>query len=696
MALLEGMLGGANAVQAFGQQQFQNKLARDKFDEQTRQYDQNYELAQNEYNLNKVKSDQDTKKFNRDELYIKNDRWIGNAQNQGWMRTDDWSSLDIDKSTQLITQGGQVNDAFILDMANRDVDLPEGFKLDTVDRTTGKIIISGTHKDGTKGVLTVDGKISNDAEVIGLESSQLAQLMNDEYIMNIAGNSNMGSTSALVQMNVARGMSQADAAALAKRQKSYATLQTQVVGEIDKAADNPATGEGTNVGLKRAFRSALAAAETPEAKLSILIEQATAMGIEIPEILVQPAAEEKIETQPEAQRKPTNAFDALAQEHDASVPRETLDEKIARAKKAVDIAGSPTAKRSASTRLKQLEAEKAELPKADGLSSIPNQSEEAKVAATALEEGLFSRIEGMDGEQIKEYINNGGFTPTQEDGENITAVLKDAGVETMADVDMLPTKAQIDTRVWLMMIAPDVQTKDRLGKEISNLLSGSNRADASLLEVQEIRVKEKNAAASGFSAETGRLNYFKDIQKFDWDVSEKQGGRIRDNFTLAQEAIYGLDSDGNVNTEITFDKGRLYSKFGGPQGAFTKMYQDYRDATTPKAQAQTRLALNSMISIGLQALAESEEYGAFGENLLPDGEIDHIGGSDIFLDRLIIKPDGRLAVIDLNSGEQVEETIPIAVVRKLFGETAWAYVKREIEGGPASARGMNKNNQIAD
>jgi hypothetical protein len=54
MALLEGMLGGANAVQAFGQQQFQNKLARDKFDEQTRQYDQNYELAQNEYNLNKI------------------------------------------------------------------------------------------------------------------------------------------------------------------------------------------------------------------------------------------------------------------------------------------------------------------------------------------------------------------------------------------------------------------------------------------------------------------------------------------------------------------------------------------------------------------------------------------------------------------------------------------------------------------
>ena len=66
MALLDGILGGASAVQAFGQQQFQNKLARDKFEldenkfgldknkfeEQTRQYDQNYALQQKQYGLN--------------------------------------------------------------------------------------------------------------------------------------------------------------------------------------------------------------------------------------------------------------------------------------------------------------------------------------------------------------------------------------------------------------------------------------------------------------------------------------------------------------------------------------------------------------------------------------------------------------------------------------------------------------------
>ena len=100
--------------------------------------------------------------------------------------------------------------------------------------------------------------------------------------------------------------------------------------------------------------------------------------------------------------------------------------------------------------------------------------------------------------------------------------------------------------------------------------------------------------------------------------------------------------------------------------------------------------------MGIQALAESEEYGSFMENFLPDGEIDHIGSNDVYLDRLIITPDGRLAVIDRATGQQVEETIPASVARRLFGETGWKYVQSEIKGGPQSARGKANNNSIVD
>ena len=50
-AFLQGIVGGASSVQAFGQQQYANKMAKMQFDESIRQYDQNYELAQKNYNI---------------------------------------------------------------------------------------------------------------------------------------------------------------------------------------------------------------------------------------------------------------------------------------------------------------------------------------------------------------------------------------------------------------------------------------------------------------------------------------------------------------------------------------------------------------------------------------------------------------------------------------------------------------------
>jgi len=52
MSLLEGILGGAQTSMAFNQQRTTNKLNRDKFDEQKRQYDQSYDENVRQFNLN--------------------------------------------------------------------------------------------------------------------------------------------------------------------------------------------------------------------------------------------------------------------------------------------------------------------------------------------------------------------------------------------------------------------------------------------------------------------------------------------------------------------------------------------------------------------------------------------------------------------------------------------------------------------
>ena len=51
MALLDGMLAGAQSAMAFGQQQTENKLAKARFEEQKRQYDQSYDESVRQFNI---------------------------------------------------------------------------------------------------------------------------------------------------------------------------------------------------------------------------------------------------------------------------------------------------------------------------------------------------------------------------------------------------------------------------------------------------------------------------------------------------------------------------------------------------------------------------------------------------------------------------------------------------------------------
>ena len=99
MALLDGILGGAQSVQAFGQQQFENKLATDKFEEQKRQYDQSYDESVRQFNINDVynkdantrantKSAQDTDKFNTEKKTAANDK-IWKTYKQAGLLTPD-------------------------------------------------------------------------------------------------------------------------------------------------------------------------------------------------------------------------------------------------------------------------------------------------------------------------------------------------------------------------------------------------------------------------------------------------------------------------------------------------------------------------------------------------------------------------------------------------------------------------------
>lgn len=331
-------------------------------------------------------------------------------------------------------------------------------------------------------------------------------------------------------------------------------------------------------------------------------------------------------------------------------------------------------------------------PAASAGNAPPIQDENPEIQATA------RAAEAATDEEIAA----GQVRVTPEGIAALKERLQARDITTLEEMNRATRAEQQYMRAMLSTLAANEEQRATYLDRMNNVMAtGSVDFDSKTLG--EAILAERTEDRQAFEAETarqtsdtGRLNYFQRVLEHDWKVSEAVGGRIRDIFSQARTAIYGRDRDGNPNTDIKFDRDRFFSEFGSADGAFTQMYREYLNAQGEETKSQTRLALNSMISMGIQALAQSEDYGTFLENFLPDGEIDHIDSNDVYLDRLIITPEGRLAVIDRSTGAQVDETIPAGVLRNLFGETGWAYVKREIEGGPNSARGRARNNAVVD
>ena len=696
-ALADGILGGFSSVAAFGQQQTQNKLAQDKlalqrenFEEQGRQYDQNYEIAQKNLTIAQAanKREQSATDIAQAESDRKTDSAdldivLGDLLGTGWINLDNPAEWNGAENVKKIEAGGQVVDNMILTFAKRDPDLPDGFTPDTVDRTDGGIIISGSYPDGRKGVFTVDGKVTDDAEVAAISPEQLSQLMSNEWTMNMIGRSSMGKSSEYVAYLVAKGVGKADANALSARHKAEATLQTTVTAKITEAAEQ--MDEAERVGMKRAFTGALASAKTPQEKLAILTDQAETMGIEVPSILLE--APEEVDKNSVEGRLAEAGITPAVWEEMSEVEKEEALEQTAKGGKGIKQAAiaAVTGGGQFGKPVPKITMDQA----TDSFTAIANQSAEVKKASEELQTGMFSQIDGMTPEEVIEYIDGGGFKSSGEDEAKLAKVLQEAQVETMDDIKRLPTTAQIATRAWLYSIAPDGQ-KTAIAKEITNLGTGgtaassANQLEETAIKQQTADIQRQNANTSSQNAITSRGNLENTIltrqqalRKHDWDVAKDTGTKLSTVFTDLDNAIYELDDEGNPTSTIDYNEKTFFAGMSGPNGALVKVRRLFAGAEDGSPdKAALRSATNSLYSIGIQTMAESEEYGSFSENFLPDGSISFIDGNDRFLSRVFVAERDkygptRFGIRSLGSNAQLDETISAGTVKQLFGQEGY-------------------------
>ena len=286
-----------------------------------------------------------------------------------------------------------------------------------------------------------------------------------------------------------------------------------------------------------------------------------------------------------------------------------------------------------------------------------------------------------------EDIIEGNVQMSREEVLALQKALADEGITSMAELYKTTKARQQQFRNAIAVMATDKETRRDYVQRFNNAMA-TGSPDLGPKDIATQNTAQQNADSNTQKAATGVANHLEKVRTQDWKVEEKIADRIRDNFNSAEKAIYGVDSDGELNSDINFDEDRFFTEYST---AFSSMYREYRNAKGAQAKAQTQIALNSMISMGIQALAESEEYGSLVENFIPDGGISYIDQNDALLSRLEKKPDGSVVVVDEN-GTQMDESVPKSVLKRIFGNEGYAYFIREIEAASGSVKDRaNKN-----
>jgi hypothetical protein len=575
----------------------------------------------------------------------------------------------------------------------------EGFswKQFTISPDKSGLTMAGTYDgDPTLRFATPGGDRDPNAEVVFSGAGDVANLLSNQYnqVWNQPGAAALKNELNLKNNLIDSSVEDAEA--------RVATAVGQLTNEVEAAIIQIGGENGPAVARK--MKEALAGLPYDQ-QLEILREQAGNLSLDTGDIITP-----EVEEAAAGEKQTIEADDSDAKEEPEASSEKTLSPKEeAKLQKQLEIAKQQLERQKkigdrgklsggtgyidqAEKRVRDIESKLASTtqqaaPQSSAETPIQDENPEIQATAEAAEAAT------------DEELAAGKVQVTPEGIKALKEKLEAKGISILEDMKYATRAEQQYMRAMLSTIAANEDQREDYMTRMNNVLATGN-ADfdsktlgEAVLANQQQATAQQNADAKTQTADTGRLNYYQNLSEHNFKVSEEVGGRIRDIFDDARGAIYGEDGDGNLNKEIDFDKGRFFSQYSP---AFNKMYQEYLKAQGPEAQSQTRLALNSMVSMGIQALAESEDYGSFIENFIPDGGIDHIGSNDVYLDRLIITPDGRLAVIDRGTGQQADETIPVAVARRLFGETAWKYVEREIKGGPDSARGQANNKSIVD
>lgn len=635
MSLLEGILGGAQTSMAFNQQRTTNKLNRDKFEEQKRQYDQSYDESVRQFNISD-RINQDTNRranaqegrtaetAGREALTRTNDQYYQTLDVGGYI-AQDRMSLNIDKIRQGIENGDGQAEQLVLGFATQFGNLPEGSVAEGVKALPeGGYAVTVRNADGSMGVVTEDGSRNPNAAVVRFEAGQLGKLANTQFQREVLTNtSKFDPTVMRTNLNLidadskTQGFNDQERDLLAEKQ-----YEKQVVDAAKQ------TG---NVELVRGVEGAIAAGG-PEATAAIGAD----LGVPKPTVSTDDSEPAPQPTEPTAPTAPTEPWSL------ESVDRGTTGGRLIRniegagnrnknplGRKADERKGSDWFKNQQTEKLmarkEQLEKQLAAGPKGDRrypmnpavagrlheeqkreleqINAYVDKDKPALFAADPATDAVAEQAAGKTTEQIAEGVNDGTIKVDQATVQKVADKLRREGLKEIRDLKRLNAKDAAIARAAIIASSPDATIRARMSQEMVNIFDNVENSPS-------MTRKDELAVADSAANRTYKYkNLATDIAKTKRSWNDAANKEASDVLAGAQDIFYGPERDEenfDYASAAKFLRGKPFNKFN--------IWLKQSDRTDEEI-ANAMPGMGATLSLTLAAMA-GEESGGIRESVI--------------------------------------------------------------------------------
>ena len=625
-----GLLAGMQGAQAFAQQKRDNKFRRDSLqldrdrlgqsakehEDRVAQWKEENELNSRNATVNERNATVNERQvgvsegnlaiaqaaegraateFSQEQAELGAENTFALGQALGYYNPGESQYLKVDTlASDLQSGANRQTDRFSLAALNN-TPRAEGFTFTAIDRTTvpGKAIVRGRYKDGREGVMTAQGGIQEGEEVIALDFGQAAKLISNEF--PTIGITAMG------------GEGYAELMAKEGLNREVVNTRTQAVEQ--QAAVMTAVDATNDVGMARAFRSALAAADTEQERQEILTDMAQTMGVEYNPPVATPRdqiveysppvktvtsanpytpnirslnrgantkqinrltaktkqLEKRLDGATAVELEKINAqLDDVYNERQELVDRENraslqqIDGELSDLQARFDKA-APARKEFWQGKLDEKNAKRDEIRTALGELTPAMQTDAYK----QLETQLFTRLEGMSKQEIDSLVDSGELPFSTEQVSVMRQRAQEAGVQKPSDIQKLPSKERLGYYALLSTIAQDPNQREAFRNENANLLeTGTASMSAKDVDVSErdrlkIGNERDRIAASLYSYRTSRMTAL-ETARTNQSASVRRAGEVASEIFKAGDGIFFDAETGEFKGSL--DAARRFSR----------------------------------------------------------------------------------------------------------------------------------------